>query len=178
MEEKQKSIAANALQFGLFAGGAMIVYFLVLYIFNQHLNRNLSSLGFIFLIAAMAYGTFQYRQQYMNNFMSYGKAVTSCFLIGVFAIALSSVFNFIFYNYIDPGVVQQMLDMAREKMLEKAPNMSDQQMETALSMQAKFMSPVALTFFGLFFGAIISLLVSLLVAIFLKKEDKSIMPLV
>ena len=178
MEEKQKSVAANALQYGLFAGGAMIVYFLVLYIFNQHLNQALSSLGFIFLIAAMAYGTFQYRQQYMNNFMNYGKAFTSCFLTGLFAIILTSIFNFIFYSFIDPGVVQQMLDIAREKMLEKAPNMSDQQIETALAMQAKFMTPVALSIFGIIFGAIISTVVSLLVAIFLKREDKSSMPVV
>ncbi len=174
MEEKTKSLASHAMVYCLIPAAAMIIYGTILYLFNMNLNKVLSSLSYIFLIAGMIYGTLQYRKEFSNGFMTYSKAFTSSFLISLFCIIIVSIFNFIFYTFIDPGIIQQMSDMAREEMMTKAPDLTDQQLESALAMQAKFMSPVALTIMSLIMGTIAGAILSLIMAIFLRKEDKSI----
>jgi hypothetical protein len=176
MEEKIKTPAAHALIYCLIPAGAMIVYGIILYLFNENLNRFLSALSYIFLIAGMVYGTLQYRKQYLNDNMSYSQAFTTCFMIGLFCMIILTVFNFIFYKFIDPGIVQQMKDMAREQMLAKRPDMTDQQLEAATSMQDKFMSPGALAIFGLLGGVLVSLVIALILGLFLKKQDDTIAP--
>ena len=69
-------------------------------------------------------------------------------------------------NYIDPDFVQKTLDFSREQMIEQNPNMTQEQIETAMGMSAKFMSPVFMSAIAmlatLFFGFIISLFAGLI----------------
>jgi hypothetical protein len=178
MEEKPKSLAAHAFVYSLIPAGAMIVYVVLLYLFNEYLNRWLSAISYIFLIAGMVYGTLQYRRQYLNDIMPYSKSFLSCFYIGLFSLIILSIFSFILYTVIDPGIVQQMKDMAREQLLAKSPNMTDEQLEAASSMQEKFMSPAMLSVFSILGGTLVSLIISLILALFLKKEDTNVTPAV
>ena len=57
------------------------------------------------------------------------------------------------------------------KMLEKG--LSDEQMEPALAMTRKFMSPGIMSLFSILGNAIFGAILALISAAFLKKEDKS-----
>jgi hypothetical protein len=178
MEEKAKSATPNALTYGLITGAVMIVYSLILYLLNLHLNKYLGYVSFLLLIAGMSYGTIQFRDKVMNGFISYGKAYSSGFMIALFAGILGAIYAFIFYKFIAPDVVREMLDMVRQKIMTRSPEMTDDQIEQAMNMTAKFMTPPLMSFFFLLYCVIIAAIAGLITSAFIKKEDTSSSPIV
>jgi hypothetical protein len=178
MEEKAKSSTSNALTYGLITGAVMIVYSLLLYLLNLHLNQNLGYISFLILIAGMAYGTVQFRNKDMNGFITYGRAYSSSFKIALFAGILAAVYAFLFYQFIAPDVVREILDMANQKIMAKSAQMSDDQMQKAMDMTAKFVSPALMSIFLLIYCIIVAAIVGLITSIFIKKEDKTANPIV
>ena len=178
MEEKPKSSTSNALIYGLITGVVMTVYSLILYLFNLHLNKYLGYISFLILIAGMAYGTIQFRNKVMNGFISYGKAYSSGFMIALFAGILGAIYSFIFYKFIAPDVVREILDMARQNIMARGPEMTDEQIEQAMNMTSKFMTPPLMSIFFLLYCLIIGAIGGLITSAFIKKEDKSASPIV
>ena len=174
MEEKPRSVLANGVYYGLITGAALIVFSLIMFLLDLYLNRTVNWFGYIFLIAGMVWGTIEYRKKYSNGFLTYGKAFTSCFWIGVFAGILSSVYLFIFTQFIHPGFINELLDQTRAGIMTASPDMSDEQIEQAVEMSAKFMTPVMMTIWGLVMYTIISAIAGLILAVFLKKEDPTL----
>jgi hypothetical protein len=174
MEEKPRSASMHAVNFGLLTGGAMIVYSLILYIANLYMNRPLGYVSFLILVGGMVWGTLVFRKQSLNGFMSYGKAFSTCFMIAIFAAILSAVYTYIFATFLHPGFSQEILEKSREELMNSGRQMTDEQIEQALSWTEKFTTPVMLAIWGLISTAVISAIISLIAAIFLKKEDKSL----
>lgn len=174
MEEKTRSVSSNALYYGLITGAAMILYGLVMFLLNQHLNKTLGYVGYVFLVGGMIWGTLEYRKTYAGGFIPYGKAFKSCFMIGLFAGILSAIYMFIFAQFIHPGLMNEILDASRQTMMTDYPNMSDEQMEQALAISAKFMNPWMLAIIAFLSHLVIAAIVSLILALLLKKEDKSL----
>ena len=81
MEEKPKSVAMNGISYGIITGVVMILFHLILYLFDMHLNQNVTWITYIFLAGGMIWGTLDYRKKVMNGFMSYGKAFSTSFMI-------------------------------------------------------------------------------------------------
>jgi hypothetical protein len=77
-------------------------------------------------------------------------------------------------QFIHPGFINELLDQARANIMTSSPDMSDEQIEQAVEMSAKFMTPVMMTIWGLVTYAAISAIIGLILAIFLKKEDPSL----
>jgi hypothetical protein len=174
MEEKPRTVISNGVYFGLITGGVIILFSLIMFLLDLYMNKAVNWIGYIFLIAGMAYGTLEFRKKYSNGFLTYGKAFSSCFWIGLIAGVLASVYLFVFVQFIHPGFINELLDQARTNMLTARPDMSDEQLEQALEMSAKFMSPVMMTIWGLVIYAAASAIIGLILAIFLKKENPSL----
>ena len=169
MEEKKQSVVANALNFGLITGAVVIVYSLLLYIANLYMNRSLGFVAYVLLLGGMAWGTLEYRKKSMNGFMTYGQAFSSCFLIGLFAGILATIYMFVFVQYIHPGLVNEVIEQTRIKLQEQ--NMTEDQIESALDYTRKFTTPIMMTIWGLVGYSLISLVLALVAAIVLKKPD-------
>lgn len=174
MEEKPRFVLSNGLYYGLITGAGMIVFSLIMFLLDLYLNQAVSWIGYLVLAAGMIWGTLDYRKKYTNGFLTYVKAFGSCFWIGIFAGILGFVYFFIFIQYIHPGFINEMLDQMRANMISSRPEMSDEQVEQAVEMSAKFMTPVMMSLWGLAMNAIMSAVLGLILAIFLKKEDKSL----
>lgn len=174
MEEKVRSTTTQGLYYGLITGAGLIILSLILFIAGLYMNRWISSISYLVLIGGMVYGTLDYRKTYLNGFMTYGKAFSTCFMIGLFAGLAGAIYTFIFAQFIHPGFVQEILDKAREQMVTGNPNMSEEQMDTALAWTAKFTTPIMMMIWGFISYALISAVIGLLAAIFLKKEDPSL----
>ena len=169
MEEKKQSVVANALNFGLITGAVVIVYSLLLYIANLYMNRSLGFVAYVLLLGGMVWGTLEYRKKSMNGFMTYGQAFSSCFLIGLFAGILATIYMFVFVQYIHPGLVNEVIEQTRIKLQEQ--NMTEDQIESALDYTRKFTTPIMMTIWGLVGYSLISLMLALVAAIVLKKPD-------
>jgi hypothetical protein len=174
MEEKSRSTTLNGIYFGLATGAGLIVLSLILFLTDLYMNRWLSAIGYLMLIAGMVYGTLEYRKNYLNGFMSYGKAFSVLFKIGMFAGLVAAIYMFVFAQFIHPGFVQEILEKSREQMLSQNPNMTEEQLEMGLSWAAKFTSPVMMMVMGFLTYLLISAVIGLIAAIFLKKEDTSL----
>lgn len=172
MEEKKRTPSMNAITYGVIAGVVMIVYSLILFISGLYMNKWLGYFGFVFLIAIMAWGTLDYRKKYMNGFMTYGQAFSSCFMIGLFAAIIGAIYMFLFASYIHPGFQAEILDRAREEMAAK-PEMTEEMIEKAMTYTQKFTSPVMMTIFSLIIYIFWSAVFGLILGIFLKKTDNS-----
>jgi len=174
MEEKPRSATVHALYYGLITGAAMIVYHLILYIANLYMNRALGFVSLVILVGFMIWGTLEYRKKYLNGFISYGKAFSTSFLIGLFAGILYAIYNFTYSEFINPNISQEILDQARQKLLEGSQQMTEEQMDQALAWTARFTSPVMIAVWGLISNTFFALILGLIAAIFLKKEDKTL----
>jgi len=161
------SSGKNALTYGLILGGISIVYSLILWVFGLTLNKPLSYVSMIFSLGVMFYGTKVYRDKYLGGFMSYGKAYTSNFLIGLYASIIGTIYTFILFKYIDPTLLNTIKDTAIEAAMQKNPNISQEDLEKSMGF---FMTPLFMTFSTLFAGVFGSAIIALIVSFFHKKE--------
>ncbi len=174
MEEKKRSLAMQAVIYAIFVALAGVVFHLILFITDLYMNRTVSFFGIIISIAGMIWGTLEYRKNYLNGFISYGKAFTLCFLIGLFAGVISAIYMVVFAMGIHPSYTQEMMDQAREQMMISQPNLSEDEIDQAMAISEKFMSPLPLAIMAFFMNALYSAVLALLLGLILKKEDKSL----
>jgi hypothetical protein len=171
MEEKQTSLGIHTLIYGVGTGLVLIVYTLIMYVANLYLSQTMQYLSFVVLIAGMVIGSIQYRKVALKGFMTYGQAFSVNFLIGLFATIVSVIFIFFYVKYINTGMLDELLAQARIKIEAKAGNMSQEQLDQAMSMTERFMTPVGMVIWGFLGNAFWAAVFSLIISIFIKKND-------
>ena len=101
------------------------------------------------------------------HFLRYG--VIAPTLLALVSVAISSVFTYIYMKFIDNSMIQQILDKQREAMEERG--MDDAQIDQAMTMTEKFMTPEIMLGTGLFFGVVIIVIVALLISLVTQKKN-------
>jgi hypothetical protein len=71
-------------------------------------------------------------------------------------------------------MVTKIIEKAQEGMLERNPNMSEDEMNMGLKYVKMFTSPLMMSIMGLIYNLFFSVILSLIIAIFVKKEETSI----
>ncbi|MFH1159787.1 MAG: DUF4199 domain-containing protein [bacterium] len=173
MEEKKKSVAMHGITYGAITAVVVIVVSLLLYILDQNLNRSVNWITFLFLIAGIVWGQFEYRNKVLGGYIAYGKAFSAGFMIALFSGIFLILYNFIFFQFIAPGTINEILEMQRQTIVETNPQFTDEQVEQAMDIFSRFSSPVMLIIFGFISQLIIGAIVCLITSIFVKKEDQS-----
>lgn len=168
MENTPKaSVKKIALNYGLLMGLASIAFSVIVYVMGKHLDRPWWStvISFGIMILFIVYGLKAFKKD-NGGFLSVGESLKTGVAIALIAGILGVIFNYIFVTMIEPDFVNQMLEVTREQMIERNPEMTEDQMQVALDMTEKFMSPGLMAVFGivasLFFGFIISLIAGLI----------------
>ncbi|MBC8315965.1 MAG: DUF4199 domain-containing protein [Bacteroidales bacterium] len=174
MEEKPKSIAMNGIYYGVIGAAAMIIFSLIIYLVDLHLNSSVIWISYLFLIGAIVWGTIDYRNKVLNGFMSYGKAFSTSFMIALFAVIIVSIYSFIFFQFIAPDAVVDLAEMGTDRIIEDNPDISEEDLDQAIQMSSFMYTPVWLTVRGLVAQLVVSVVISLITSIFIKKEDKSV----
>lgn len=172
MKEKV-SPAKSGIQLGVLFGVIMILEFVIMYIIGMEslidspvgLTVNLLNfIGFPFLFIILACNN--YKKNLNNGFVSFSEClkigVTLMFIAGL----IYAIFNIIF-NLIFPEFIEEMMSILKSQTIKKSPELTPEQLEMALSMQRKFLSPgisgaftVAMySFFGLIYSLIIGAIV-------------------
>jgi hypothetical protein len=166
--EKNTSIWKNTLTNGVILGLVLIIYTVLLYITDLTFNTGMGVLVYVILIAGIFIGTKSYRDKVLDGSISYGKALTTGVLISVFAAIIISVFIYILYKWIDPGLMDKIVKMKEDKMLDRG--MSADQVEQAMNMAKKFMSPLITMIGSIISYVLIGTIISLVTSAILKKE--------
>jgi len=169
--ETQASTSKIGLRYGLISGLILIIYSLILQVAGLASNQKLGWLSYIILavIIYMAHNAFK---QQGNGYLSIGQGLGIGMIISAISGVFSGVFLFVYLKFVDNSMLEEIRDRSYEQLESKG--MSDEQIEQAMSMSEKFMSPGMLFIFAiigtLFFGFIVSLIVSL----FTKKSNPEV----
>ncbi len=142
MDTPKASIKKIALNYGLILALASIGWSIVLFVLDEHIERPWWSgvISFALMVVILIYGLKAFKKD-NGGYMSLGEALKAGLAISLIAGIVGVIFNLIFVTFIDPDVVQKILELTEERMYEQNPNMTAEQAEMALSMTEKFMSP-------------------------------------
>lgn len=172
--EKQKSAFMPSLLPGIYLGFALIVYSLLMYLLDVDRESYITYISYIILAAGLYWSVVSFRDKNMDGYIEYGKAFSAGFYTGLFASILAGIFLYIYVQYIDLGLIDEILVEAEENMLAQNPDMSNEQLDQALSMTETFTSPVMMGVMGFIMNLFVSTIFSLIIAIFAKRENKQV----
>lgn len=165
--QDQVSTTRVALKFGVLTAVAVIVYSTLINLTGMTQNRALTSLAFVILIVGIVLAMKEFRAQ-NNTFMSYGQGLGIGSLVSAIVGLIGSMFSMFYMEFIDNTIIKQSMDKAREDM--EARGMDDAQIEQAMSMTEKFMTPGVMFAMGVLSYVIIGFILSLIIAAIMRKD--------
>ena len=162
MQENKSIFWKNSMNFGAIVGLAFIIYEVLLFVLGLSESTTAGYLNYVILIAGIFIGTKQFRDNYNNGLISYANALGSGTLISLFASIILAFYMYIFMEFIDPDALDKIMILAEEKLIDRG--MPDDQIEAAIEINKKFMTPTVVaiwtvptfTFFGFLFALITS----------------------
>ena len=171
--KKKTSVARNSLNYGAATGIVMVIVSLLLYVLNLSDQTFVQYLSLAIIIAGIVIGILNYRNKINGGFISYGQSLGSGVLIGLFSSILVSIYTIIFFKFIDPDMINVILNKAHDSMLERNPTMTDEQLDIAMSWTRKFMNPFIMAITSTIWLTFMSFIASLIISIFTQKKDSS-----
>lgn len=175
MESKINPWKAN-LTNGVILALVGIAYSLLLYFMDKSADKNLGYFIIVIQIVVLFFLLKSYRDNFMHGQITYGQSVGAGVIISLYSAILTSVFTYILYTVIDPGLVAKQLAVVEEGMRAKG-GMTDAQIDTGLQFTAKIMNPAVLAISGVLGGILWGTIISLLVSIFIRKEGNPLIDL-
>ncbi|CAD5251423.1 MULTISPECIES: DUF4199 domain-containing protein [unclassified Imperialibacter] len=167
--EQQVTTRGVGMQYGVIVGIIMIIYGTLLQVSGLALEyQSLSYINYIFL-AVVIYLAHKKFKEDGDGFMSYGQGLGIGFWISLIGGVISMVFSYIYMSFIDSTIMEQAMDKARYDMEEKG--MSDAQIDQAMSITEKFMTPEMIFVMGIIGTLIFGFILSLIVSAITKKTD-------
>ncbi len=168
MENNNPNLLKSTMTYGAILGISMVLYNIILYVADLTLNKPLSYISYVLIIGGIYLAIKSFRDQSEQKAITYGKALG----VGVLTVLFSSVFvalyTYALYQFIDPSLIQKMLDMSREQLTTNG--MSDDQVEAAINMSSKIMTPGLISIMVIPMSVFMGTIFSLVIAAFLKKE--------
>lgn len=173
---EQKSGWPIALKYALMLAFATIAINLIFYIINpKSVEGTWSFIGIVQLLLAIVVSVYIFvvaakvrRDQDLEGVMSYGRSLGFMMQMAMPAALIISFYTFIFFAYINPELLQKIMETQAEQMANSGK--SDEEIEQALQFAKMFNSPAAVTIFGAI-GTMFQLFIYALIAsIFTKKE--------
>ena len=165
--EQQPTTARAALKWGAISGIGSMIFTTIMYVTGQVANGGLAWLGMIIPIAAMVMAMKEFRTQ-NGGFMSYGQGLGIGTLLSGIGGFLAGVYNYIYNEFVDPTLRQQILDKTREELENRG--IDDAQIDATIEMSAKFSTPGITFALSIFMAILIGFIFSLIVSAIMKKD--------
>ena len=171
MENKQPSAFASSISPGIIIGAVLIVFSLILFLLDVDHESFLNYISYALLAVGLWWAINSYKKKLDGGFISYGTAFSAGFYAGLVASVIVAIYLYFYVLKINPGMIDEILLKAEEQMLDRNPDMTDEQIEQGLSLIQKIYSPGMFSVFGFIINVIASALISLIIAIFAKREN-------
>ncbi len=163
-DQKRASVWKPAFQYGVLAGIILIVIAIVYYVAGQQQHWSSGIISYLALLVVIVYGLKIYRDELLEGYIKYGRALGFGVLVSLIAGIISGLYTFAFFKYINPEIMQELIIETEQSILEKTPGISERELETAMSFTKFFINPyfffVSSLFSTTFFGTIFSLIVA------------------
>jgi ABC-type antimicrobial peptide transport system permease subunit len=118
------------------------------------------------MIGVLLYSFISFKKQ-NEGFLSLSEALKIGIGVSLISALIGIVYTQILVNFLDPDTMKKSLELSMDTMRAENPEMPQEALDTARSMQEKMSSPLIFSavqiIFALFFGFIISLIGGLIV---------------
>ena len=167
METNATSVTPTSvgLRYGLLTG---LISTIISFALNvAHLEQSPAKwLTLVVLIAGIALAQRFYKQ---NNagFMNYGEGMGLAMVLSLVSGAIAAVFSYLYVSFMDTEMIGRILEKTRSDMESKG-GISDEQIDQAMQMTSKFMTPGYMSLFVLFGSLLSGLLIALVVSAVIK----------
>ncbi|MGE5428421.1 MAG: DUF4199 domain-containing protein [Methylococcaceae bacterium] len=165
--EQKSTFWKTAALYGLYLGIALTLFYVILYVAGQTLNKTLALISYPLLAIGITMAQINYRDRELNGTISYGQSVGFGVALMFFVGIITTLYNLIIFKT-DPSLIEQAKTMQEEAMLQKG--MSEDQIEAAMSIASKMFTPGWMAIMGLFGSVLIGTIISLVTSIFVKRQ--------
>lgn len=165
--EQKTTFWSTAMVYGLYIGVILMLYSVILYVSGQTQNKTLGYLSFLLYGGSIVVAQIYYRNRELDGIITYSQALGFGVAIMLFSGIVTALYTIILYSFIDPSLIDQMKTMQEEAMMQKG--MSEDQIEAAMSIASKMMTPAWMSIMGLIGSVLIGTIISLVSSTFVKK---------
>jgi hypothetical protein len=165
--EQKSTFWKSAMIYGLYLGIFFTLYSVILYVAGQSQNKTLGYASILLYIIGITIAQIQYRNRELNGTITYGQALGFGVAIMLFSGIISALYTLIIFN-LDPNLIEQIKAAQEEAMLKKG--LTEEQIEAAMAISVKMMSPAWMSIMGLFGSVFSGTIISLITSIFIKKQ--------
>jgi len=157
--------------YGLMLGGISIVFNLMLFFLKMHYEQSIAVgiVSVVIMIGVLLFAFIEYKKS-NEGFISLSEAIKIGLGISLISAILGIVYAFILTEFLDPGMMEKVLDLQMEKIRASNPEMSQEGLDTTRSMSEKFSSPLIRSAFQLIFALFIGFIISLIGGLIVKKS--------
>ena len=169
MEEEQVTPMQIALKWGVYAGIALVIIDLVLYVLGMKSasgGNPIQYLVYIVFIVIVVMAIKSYAET--NGYMSYGQGLGAGVLTSMVAGVIVAIYSYLFMTLIAPDFLVGAMDAVRDQW--EAQGMSDEQIEQAEGFTKMFMTPGVMAIFALIMYTVVGLVTSLIASAVLKRD--------
>ncbi|MDA3819760.1 MAG: DUF4199 domain-containing protein [Candidatus Delongbacteria bacterium] len=148
MEKSLKPVWKHALSWGFLAALVVIILSLISYMANIGDSKWMQWVQILIVIAMVVVSQVFYKNENPGLTIRYGKALGVGMLTGVFAALILAIYNYLFFAFIAPDLIEYIRQQAEIAVLQQDIPASAQQ--KALEAQQKFITPVAVAVMSIF----------------------------
>ena len=166
--EQNSYIKYNIITYGIILGSISIVFQLMLFFLDMH-YKNDSSAGILSLLITSGILIYSFIVFKKNNegYLSLSEALKIGLGISLVSALIGIIYTQLLVNFLDPETMKKSLELSMDTMRAQNPEIPQEALDTARSIQEKMSSPLIFSavqiIFSLFFGFIISLIGGLIV---------------
>lgn len=128
---------------------------------NSPTNWIASVLNWVVMGGAMYMGMKKYKEE-AGGYMTFGQGFSVGFWASLIIMIASAVWIFIFFSFVEPGLMDTIMEATRDNMLEQGQ--SEEQVDQAMQYTAMFMKPWSFALFGGISVLITGIIIALIVA--------------
>ena len=168
MVNQNSSLKSNIITYGIILGSISVVFQLMLFLLDMH-YKNDSTAGIVALLITSGVLVYSFIVFKKNNegYMTLSEALKIGLGVSLISAIIGIIYTQLLVNVLDPDTMQKSLELSIDNMRAQNPEIPQEALETARSIQEKMSSPLIFSavqiIFSLFFGFIISLIGGLIV---------------
>ena len=168
MPNQNSSLKSNIIIYGIILGSISVVFQLMLFLLDMH-YKNDSTAGIVALLITSGVLVYSFIVFKKNNegYMTLSEALKIGLGVSLISAIIGIIYTQLLVNVLDPDTMQKSLELSIDNMRAQNPEIPQEALETARSIQEKMSSPLIFSavqiIFSLFFGFIISLVGGLII---------------
>lgn len=171
--ETSVSTTNAGMKYGLYTGLALIAFDLFLYVAGMKDPADQGALqyvGFIILIGGVVLGIKYYKDN-NEGLLTYGQGLGAGTVTALIAGIIVAAYIILFFYAIDPGMVDEIREVAKQNAMKSNPNMTDEQWDQASGIMNAMTSPTAMGIISIIMYVVVGFITSLIAGAIMKNDQ-------